>query len=220
MTKLVWDAAGAHRIENGVDHGVLYIPNSTTGVYDKGVVWNGLTTVTEKPSGAESTSTYADNIEYAKLTSAEKFGATIEALTYPNEFAECDGTVEAKSGVFVGQQPRKPFGLVYRTKIGTDANPEAGYKLHLVYNATAAPSEKAYATINDSPEAITFSWEMTTIPVAVTGHKPTSILTIDSTKVAPADLTALEDALFGDATTGVAHLPTPDEVIAMFTTAP
>lgn len=214
MTKLLWDQTGERRYETGVDQGVLYIPNN--GVYDTGVAWNGLTTVTESPSGAEATPLYADNIKYLNLISAEQFGATIEAFTYPNEFAQFDGTANPQMGVSVGQQSRKVFGLAYRTKVGNDVlASDFGYKLHLIYGAQAAPSEKAYATVNDSPEAITFSWAVTTIPVAVTGLKPTAILTIDSTKVAPANLTALEDALYGTPGTSP-RLPLPDEVIAMF----
>jgi|SRR6188472_404923 len=215
MAPLTWDEVGERLYETGVDHGVLYLPDET-GVYDTGIAWNGLTTVTESPSGAETTPQYADNIKYLYLVSAEEFGATIEAFTYPDEFAECDGTVVPAAGVSVGQQSRKSFGLSYRTRVGNDLEgADHGYKLHLVYGALAAPSEKAYATINDSPEAIAFSWEITTIPVAVTGMKPTSLIVIDSTKVDPADLTALENELYGDAG-GDARLPTPDEVIAFF----
>lgn len=215
MTKLIWDQTGARLYETGVDKGVLYIPDSG-GVYDNGVAWNGLTTVTESPTGAESTKTYADNIPYLNLISVEEFGATIEAYTYPDEFGQFDGIASPVSGVQVGQQTRKSFGLCYRTLIGNDLEgTDLGYKLHLIYNATAAPSEKAFATVNDSPEAITFSWELSTIPVPVTGLKPTALLTIDSTKVDPTDLATLEDLLYGTVGTDP-QLPTPDEVIAIF----
>lgn len=214
MTKLAWDQTGERTYETGVDHGVLYVP--TGGVYDIGYAWNGLTAVTESPSGAEPTPLYADNIKYLNLISAEEFGGTIEAYTYPVEFGQCDGTVNPSLGVSVGQQSRKVFGLSFRTKLGNDVEGEDhGYKLHLIYSALAAPSEKAYATINDSPEAITFSWEFSTTAVSVTGMKPTSLLTIDSTKVNPANLLTLETALYG--APGVdPRLPLPDEVVAMF----
>lgn len=215
MPPLEWDLAGQRLYETGVDHGVLYIPNSS-GVYEDGYAWNGLTTVTESPTGAEPSAQYADNIKYLNLISTEEFGGTIEAFTYPDEFAQCDGSAEPAAGVMVGQQGRKAFGLSYRTRMGNDIDgTDHGYKLHLVYGAQAAPSEKAYATINDSPEAISFSWEFTTTPVAVTGLKPTALLTIDSTEVAGADLTTLEEILYG--TEGVdARLPLPDEVISIF----
>lgn len=217
MTVLQWDEVGKRLYETGVDHGVLYIPNAT-GVYSNGYAWNGLTTVTESPSGAESSPQYADNIKYLNLISAEEFGATIEAFTYPEEFAQCDGTALPQPGVAIGQQSRKQFGLSYRTQIGNDlAGTDHGYKLHLIYGATAAPSEKAYATINDSPEAIAFSWEVTTTPVGVAGYKPTAQLVIDSTKVTPAKLKTLEDQLYGTAgSTATAKLPLPAEVIAIF----
>lgn len=216
MAPLVWDQVGEKVYETGVDRGVLYLPNATTGVYDSGFAWNGLTTITESPSGAEPTPQYADNIKYLNLVSAEEFGGTIEAFTYPEEFAACDGTALPHPGVAVGQQTRKNFGLSYRTKIGNDiAGVDHGYKLHLLYGAQAAPSEKAYATINDSPEAITFSWAITTTPVPVSGLKPTSLLVIDSTVVDPADLASLEALLYGAAATPAA-LPTPDAVIALF----
>lgn len=214
MAVLTWDGTGERQYETGVDRGVLYIPNA--GVYDNGVAWNGLTAVTEAPSGAEATAQYADNIKYLNLISAEEFGATLEAFTYPKEFAQFDGAATPQAGVVIGQQTRKAFGLSYRTRLGNDLlATDFGYKIHLIYGATAAPTEKAYATINDSPEAITFSWELTTVPVPVTGFKPTAILTIDSTKVTPANLTALENALYGTAGTSP-RLPLPDEVIAMF----
>jgi hypothetical protein len=216
MPVLVWDQVGERLYETGVDHGVLYTPDAQ-GVYASGVAWNGLTSVSETPSGAESTAQYADNIKYLNLISAEEFGATIEAFTYPPEFNQHDGLVSPDDGLVVGQQPRKMFGLSYRTRLGNDVDgDEYGYKLHLVYGCIASPSEKAYNTINDSPEAITFSWEISTTPVPVTGHKPTSLIVVDSSVVDALGLTALETALYGDATTGVAHLPTPDEVIAMF----
>jgi hypothetical protein len=218
MVAITWDKTGERIYETGVDHGVLYIP--VAGVYNTGFAWNGLTAVTESPSGAEASPQYADNIKYLNLVSAEEFGGTIEAFTYPEEFGVCDGTAAPKKGVLVGQQARTPFGLSYRTRVGDDlTGTEAGYKLHLVYNALAAPSEKAYATINDSPEALTFSWAITTTPVAVTGHKPTAVLTIDSTKVDPADLLALEDLLYGVLAVEPA-LPMPDAVIALFTDLP
>jgi hypothetical protein len=219
MPELVWDQVGDRTYETGVDHGVLYIP--TDGVYDKAYPWNGLVTVTESPSGAEASPQYADNIKYLNLISAEEFGATIEAFTYPDEFAQCDGTVSPSVGVTIGQQPRKQFGLSYRTLFGNDvAGTEYGYKLHLVYGALAAPTEKAYGTVNDSPEAITFSWELTTTPVEVPGFKPSAILTIDSTKVSAADLSALETRLYGGAGVGEkAGLPLPAEIIEIFSAA-
>lgn len=214
MTVLEWDAVGERLYETGVDKGVLYVRDAN-GDYPEGVAWNGLTTVTESPTGAESNKQYADNIVYLNLISTEEFGATIEAFTYPPEFEECDGTA-LQNGVAIGQQARKVFGLAYRTRVGDDIDgTDAGYKLHLVYGALAAPSEKAYATINDSPEAITFSWEVSTTPVSVTGMKPTALLTIDSTKVDPTDLATLEDILFGSVGDD-ASLPLPDAVLAIF----
>lgn len=216
MSKLVWDQSGERFYETGVKNGVLYIP--TSGVYSKGVAWNGLTAVTESPSGAEATALYADDIKYLSLMSAEEFGATIEAYTYPEEFAECDGSASLATGVSIGQQARKTFGLSYKTTIGNDVDGnEHGYKLHLIYGCLAAPSEKAYATINDSPEAITFSWEVTTTPVNVTGHKPTACITIDSTKADPTKLAALEAKLYGSESEE-ASLPLPDEIAEMFKT--
>lgn len=215
MTVLTWDNVGERVYETGVDHGVLYIPN-VSGVYNDGVAWNGLVSVTETPGGAESNKTYADNIVYLNLVSVETFDATIEAYTYPPEFNQFDGVATPQAGVLVGQQARKPFGLSYRTRLGDDLEGDAaGYKLHLVYGCLATPSEKAYNTVNDSPEAITFSWDISTTPAPVTGLRPTSLLTIDSTVVAPADLTALETLLYGAVATEPA-LPTPDEVIALF----
>lgn len=214
MVRLAWDQVGERVYETGVDHGVLYIP--TNGVYDTGYAWNGLTGVTESPSGAEASPQYADNIKYLNLISAEEFGATIEAFTYPEEFGQCDGTAAPATGILVGQQTRKTFGLSYRTLIGNDVDgTDFGYKIHLIYGALAAPSERGYTTINDSPEAITFSWEVSTTPVEVPGFKPSAQLTVDSTKVSAAGLTALEDALYGTAGSDP-RLPLPEEVIAMF----
>ena len=218
MSKLVWDQSGKRLYETGVDHGVLY-PIQTGGVYSKGVAWNGLTAVTESPSGADVNDIYADNMKYLGLVGAEKFGATVEAYTYPDEFAECDGSVELVKGATIGQQNRKVFGMVYRTVIGNDVDGnEHGYKLHLIYGATAAPSEKAYNTINEDPEAITFSWELSTTPVNVTGHKPTASLTIDSTKSDPTKLAELEKILFGDTETEP-RLPLPDEIAQLLNVA-
>lgn len=211
MPKLTWDGTGERLFETGVKQGVLY-PIQPDGKYTKGVAWNGLITVTESPSGAESTPLYADDIKYVNLVSNEEFGATVEAYTYPDEFAECDGSGTLAEGVTVGQQKRKVFGLCYRTTIGNDVDGnDHGYKLHLVYGCLAAPSEKAYSTINDSPDAITLSWEVTTTPVNVAGFKPTSQITIDSTKVDQAKLTAIEDLLYGT-TEKEASLPLPDEL--------
>ena len=218
MSKLVWDQSGKRLYETGVDHGVLY-PIQTGGVYSKGVAWNGLTAVTESPSGADVNDIYADNMKYLGLVGAEKFGATVEAYTYPDEFAECDGSIERVKGATIGQQNRKVFGMVYRTVIGNDVDGnEHGYKLHLIYGATAAPSEKAYNTINEDPEAITFSWELSTTPVNVTGHKPTASLTIDSTKADPTKLAELEKILFGDTETEP-RLPLPDEIAQLLNVA-
>jgi len=213
MTKLAWGTPGDKTYETGVSKGVLY-RRSTDGAYDKATAWNGLVSVTESPSGAEANKQYADNTVYANLVSAEEFGATIEAFAYPNEFASCDGTAEISAGVSIGQQKREIFGLSYRTEIGNDLSSEAGYKLHLLYGAQAAPTEKAYTTINDSPEANTFSWELTTIPVDVPGFKPTALLTVDSTKVNSADLAALEDMLYGT-TSGTPELPLPEAIIEL-----
>ena len=211
MAKLTWDETSKRLYETGVRQGVLY-PQDNSGAYPKGVAWNGLTAITESPSGAEETALWADDIKYLSLRSAEEFGATIEAYTYPDEFAICDGSAELTTGVIVGQQPRKPFGLCYRTVLGNDTQLDNhGYKLHLIYGATASPSERAYQTVNDSPEAITFSWEMTTVPVSVTGARPTACVTIDSTKVDAEKLAALEAVLYGSAETE-ARLPLPDEI--------
>lgn len=217
MVALVWDDTGKRLYEHGVDHGVLYLLNTANGEYDKGYAWNGLTTVTETPAGAEANPAYADNIKYLNLLSAETFGGTIEAFTYPDEFGACDGTVDAADGVKISQQSRAVFGLSYRTKVGNDVSDALGYKLHLVYGLLASPSEKAYATINDSPEALSFSWDVNSTPVSVTGMAPTSLIVIDSTLVSPTDLTAFELLLYGSATPpGVAKLPLPDDVIAAF----
>lgn len=217
MSKIVWDETGKRLYETGVKQGVLYLPDES-GAFTKGVAWNGLTAVTESPAGAEATPLYADDVKYLNLVSAEEFNATIEAYTYPDEFAECDGSAAIATGVYIGQQARKVFGMSYRTAIGNDIETnDYGYKLHLIYNALAAPSEKAYATINDSPEAITFSWEVSTTPVNVPGFKPTASVTIDSTKVAKEKLAALEKILYGDETTE-ARLPLPEELITIFGT--
>ena len=226
MAKLVWDKTGERLYETGVKQGVVY-PQSSDGTYPKGAAWNGLTAVTESPSGAEATALYADDTKYLNLVSNEEFGGTIEAYTFPEEFAPCNGSVEAAPGVNLGQQPRKQFGLCYRTGLGNDTEGyEHGYKLHLVYNALAAPSESAYTTVNDSPEAITLSWKFSTTPVNVKGYKPLAHLEIDSTKVEPAKLKALEEILYGKDPTseGVsdgtdARLPLPDEIIEMFKAA-
>lgn len=217
--KLVWDDTGKRLYETGVQNGVLYPRNVSTGLYPLGVAWNGLISVSESPSGAEPNPVYADNIKYLNLLSAEEFGATIEAYTYPDEFAACDGSGAVSTGVMVGQQGRQVFGLAYKTLLGNDVSGnDLGYKLHLIYGCLAAPSEKAYATINDSPEAITFSWEISTTPVAVTGFKPTASLTIDSTKVDSSKLEALEDILYGTVAADP-YLPLPDAVAAIFASA-
>lgn len=215
MAKLVWDETGKHLFETGVDHGVLF-PQAANGTYENGVAWNGLTGVTESPSGAEPNNLYADNIKYLSLYSIEEFGATIEAYTYPDEFAACNGEADLAEGVSIGQQARQSFGLAYRTRVGNDtAGSEHGYKIHLIYGCKASPSEKAYATINDSPDAITFSWEVTTTPVEVKGFKPTACVVIDSTKVDATKLTAFEKTLYGDDNTEPS-LPLPDAVKAAF----
>lgn len=214
FSPLVWDQTGEKFYETGVKNGVLYVQH-TDGTYPKGVAWNGLTAVTESPSGAEKTALYADDTKYLNMMSAEEFGATIEAYTYPDEFAQCDGSAEIADGVTIGQQARKAFGMAYKTTLGNDvSNNDYGYKLHIIYGALASPSEKGYSTINDSPEAITFSWEVTTTPVNVTGKKPTASLVIDSTKANPEKLTALEKILFGS-TEAAARLPLPDEIATL-----
>lgn len=215
MAKLVWDESGKRLYETGVKMGVLYVQDES-GNYPNGVAWNGLTAVNESPSGAEATPLYADDIKYLELRSAEEFGATIEAYTYPDEFEACDGSAEIAVGVKVGQQARKAFGLCYRTIVGNDVQGnDFGYKLHLIYGATAAPSEKAYATVNDSPEAVTFSWEVTCTPVEVPGFKASASIVIDSTKVNKEKLAALEAKLYGDTSTE-AMLPLPAEIVEMF----
>ena len=221
MAKIVWDKSSERLYETGVKNGVLYV-QGTGGTYSKGVAWNGLTAVTESPSGAEPTPLYADDIKYLNLLSTEEFGATIEAYTYPDEFAECDGSKSLAAGVYIGQQARKAFGMCYKTTLGNDTEGnDHGYKLHIIYGALAAPSEKAYETINDSPEAITFSWEISTTPVNVKGSKPTATIVIDSTKANPEKLAALEVILFGaDAPNGEGtgtdpRLPLPDEIATL-----
>lgn len=218
MAKLVWDETGKRIYETGVDRGVLY-PINEGNTYGTGVVWNGLTAVNESPSGAESNPQYADNIKYLDLTSAEEFSFTIEAFTYPVEFEECDGSAELTEGVTIGLQPRKMFGFSYRTLVGNDTQGTShGYKIHLVYGCKAAPSEKSRSTVNDSPEAVTFSWECSTTPVNVKGHSPTSHLTVDTTIAAQDKVTKLETMLYGDDSSGTPKLPTPDEVYTLFTT--
>lgn len=221
MAKLVWDKTGEHLYETGVDHGVLYFPDQA-GAYKNGVAWNGLISVSESPSGAEATGQYADNIKYLNLISAEEFSATIEAYTYPEEFEACNGNKELveNTGVYVGQQSRSVFGFCYRTMIGNDTDgQDHGYKLHLVYGCQVSPSEKAYQTINDSPEALTFSWELSTTPVNVTGKKPTALLVIDSTKIDNTKLAKIEAKLYGDETSTGAVLPTPDEIAEILSAA-
>lgn len=218
MSKIVWDKTGERLYETGVDHGVLFVQGEN-GEYNKGVAWNGISAVTESPSGAESNPIYADNVKYLNLLSVEEFAATIEAYMYPEEFEVCDGSASPAPGIKIGQQARRAFGFSYRTLIGNDVEgQEHGYKLHIIYNAVAAPSERAYATVNDSPEAITFSWEISTTPVEVEGYKPTAHIEIDSTKVAPEKLAALEAMLYGSESEE-ASLPTPAEVIEMFKAA-
>lgn len=217
MSRIEWDKTGQRLYETGVKQGVLYPQES--GAYPKGVAWNGLITVTESPSGAEATPLYADDIKYLNLMSNEEFGATIEAYTYPDEFKECDGSAELTPGVIIGQQTRKTFGMCYRTTLGNDVDGnDYGYKLHIIYNALAAPSEKGYSSINDSPEAITFSWEISTTPVAVTGHKPTACIVIDSTKVDAEKLAALEAILYGSED-AEPRLPLPDEILTIMNAA-
>lgn len=217
MARLEWDKTGERFYETGTDRGVLY-PTVDGGGYGTGVPWNGLTAVTESPSGAEATALYADNTKYLSLMSVEEFGATLEAYTYPDEFAECDGSASIAKGVVIGQQERKSFGLSYRTKVGNDIEgDDLGYKIHIIYGVKASPSEKSYATINDSPEAVTFSWELTTTPVNVAGFKPTASITIDSTKANPTDLASLEKILYGDES-NAPRLPLPDEIAKIMST--
>lgn len=214
MFKLVWDAVGERLYETGVDRGVLY-PADATGKYPKGVAWNGLTGVTESPSGAEATALYADNGKYLNMYSAEEFGATVTAYMYPDEYAVCDGSATIAKGVTIGQQTRSSFGMCYRTKLGNDVQGnDHGYKIHILYGCRCTPSEKAYNTINDSPDAINFSWTLTTTPVNVAGYKPTATLVIDSTQVDASKLAALEKVLYGDDATD-ARLPLPDEIVTL-----
>lgn len=216
---LEWDKTGERFYETGVEKGVLWVWDSENNKWADGVAWNGLTNVSEKPSGAEATALYADNIKYLNLISNEEFAATIEAYTYPDEFAECDGSVDIGSGVVIGQQKRKKFCFSYQTKIGNDVDGnDKGVKYHIVYNCLAAPTEKGYATINDSPEAITFSWEVSTTPIEVSGYKPTAIVTIDSTKLTSAQKTALEAALYGSSTANSA-LKTPTQLVTIINSA-
>ena len=218
MSKLVWDQTGEREYETGVKNGVLYVQGES-GTYPKGVAWNGLISVTESPSAAEATALYADDIKYLNLMSNEEFGATIEAYMSPEEFDQCDGTASLATGVSIGQQKRKTFGMAYKTTIGNDVDGnDYGYKIHLIYGALAAPSEKAYSSINDSPEAMTLSWEVSTTPVTVDGFKPTATVVIDSTKVEPAKLAALEAILFGSEEKE-ARLPLPDEIVSIIGTA-
>lgn len=215
MAKLEWDKVGEHFYETGVDHTVLYLRDEA-GKYTKGYAWSGVTSISESPSGAEASAQYADNQKYLTLISAEEFGMTIEAFTFPSEFDACNGEVEAAEGVRIGQQKRSTFGLSYRTKVGNDVEgQDKHYKLHLVYGCTASPSERAYATVNESPEAMTFSWEVSTNPENVAGKKPTSLITIDSREVDPTKLTQLETMLYGGSD-AEPKLPSPDEVITLF----
>lgn len=214
MAKLVWDQSGQKFFETGISNGVLYVSDGQGG-YLKGVAWNGLTSVAENPSGAESNPVYADNIKYLNIISAEEFGATIEAYTYPDEFMECDGSAQVVAGVNIGQQARKSFGISYRTRVGNDvAGDNLGYKIHVIYNCQAAPSGKTYSTVNESPEAITFSWEVTTTPVPVEGFRPTATVVFDSTKLDAEKMAAVENALYGDASSEAA-LPSIEELLAL-----
>lgn len=222
MAKLVWDEAGKHIYETGVSKGVLYVMSDTPGTYEKGVAWNGLSSVSESPTGAEVSAIYADNIKYLNLMSREEFEGSIEAYTYPDEFMACDGSAspENAKGFIVGQQDRKTFAFCYQTKVGNDLNPEAGYKIHIIYGALASPSERSYETVNDSPEAMTFSWDITTTPVAVTGFKPTAHVELDSTKIEKTKLEKIEAKLYGtDEPSGEPTLLMPDEIIGMLKAA-
>ena len=222
MAKLVWDEAGKHIYETGVSKGVLYVMSNTPGTYEKGVAWNGLSSVSESPTGAEVSAIYADNVKYLNLMSREEFEGSIEAYTYPDEFMACDGSAspENAKGFVVGQQDRKTFAFCYQTKVGNDLNPEAGYKIHIIYGALASPSERSYETVNDSPEAMTFSWDITTTPVAVTGFKPTAHVELDSTKIDKTKLEKIEAKLYGtDEPSGEPTLLMPDEIINMLTAA-
>jgi hypothetical protein len=218
MAVLTWDGTGKRLFETGVDHGVLYTVNVGNGLYDNGYAWNGLTQVTETPAGAEPNDQFADNIKYMSIRSAETFGGTIEALTYPDEFGACDGSYIPAAGVAVGQQSRAVFGLSYRTKVGNDVSPDLGFKYHLIYGLTASPSERAYPSVNDSPAATAFSWDVSSAPAPVSGKNPCSVITIDTTKAPAAGVTALIDFLQGTAGTNPS-LPPPDSVIALFTGA-
>ena len=216
MAALVWDKTGERVYETGVDRGVFFPFDKKTGSYGAGIAWNGLTAVNESPSGAEATALYADNIKYLSLLSAEEFSATVEAYTYPTEFEACDGTAELAPGITIGQQDRGTFGFSYRTKVGTDTDPDKGYNIHLVYGCLAAPSEKAFNTVSDSPEAVTFSWEFSTTPVNIAGHKPTAHIKINSTKIAAEKLKLIEDMIYGAATPAASSkLPTPAELMAL-----
>ena len=222
MAKIKWDEAGKHFYETGVSKGVLYVMSDTPGTYEKGVAWNGLSSVSESPTGAEVSAIYADNIKYLNLMSREEFEGSIEAYTYPDEFMACDGSAspENAKGFIVGQQDRKTFAFCYQTKVGNDLNPEAGYKIHIIYGALASPSERSYETVNDSPEAMTFSWDITTTPVAVTGFKPTAHVELDSTKIEKTKLEKIEAKLYGtDEPSGEPTLLMPDEIIGMLTAA-
>ena len=222
MAKLVWDEAGKHIYETGVSKGVLYVMSDTPGTYEKGVAWNGLSSVSESPTGAEVSAIYADNIKYLNLMSREEFEGSIEAYTYPDEFMACDGSAspEDAKGFIVGQQDRKTCAFCYQTKVGNDLNPEAGYKIHIIYGALASPSERSYETVNDSPEAMTFSWDITTTPVAVTGFKPTAHVELDSTKIDKTKLEKIEAKLYGtDEPDGEPTLLMPDDIITMLTAA-
>lgn len=222
MAKLVWDEAGKHIYETGVSKGVLYVMSNTPGTYEKGVAWNGLSSVSESPTGAEVSAIYADNIKYLNLMSREEFEGSIEAYTYPDEFMACDGSAspEDANGFVIGQQDRKTFAFCYQTKVGNDLNPEAGYKIHIIYGALASPSERSYETVNDSPEAMTFSWDITTTPVAVTGFKPTAHVELDSTKIDKTKLAKIEAKLYGtDEPSGEPTLLMPDEIISMLKAA-
>lgn len=216
VAAVTWDGSGTRKYETGVDHGVLYPLNPSTSLYDDGVAWNGLTAVKEKPGGATDNPQFADNFKYMTIRGAETFAGTIEAFTYPKEFGACDGTAAPKVGVAVGQQPRQVFGLSYRTNQGSDTNTSLGYKLHLVYGLTASPAEKDYVTLTDSPSPVTFSWDFSSVPVAITGFEPTSLIVIDTVTADPTKLTAFELLLYGDGTTQAA-LPLPDAVVAAFT---
>ena len=222
MAKLKWDEAGKHVYETGVSKGVLYVMSDTPGTYGKGVAWNGLSSVSESPTGAEVSAIYADNIKYLNLMSREEFEGSIEAYTYPDEFMACDGSASPAdaNGFVIGQQDRKTFAFCYQTKVGNDLDPEAGYKIHIIYGALASPSERSYETVNDSPEAMTFSWDITTTPVAVTGFKPTAHVELDSTKIDKTKLEKIEAKLYGtDEPSGEPTLLMPDEIINMLKAA-